>query len=304
MELISIVIITYNRCTDVRDLLCDINMFSNKELLKDIIIVNNKSTESYFVVNEFIQQHPQLPIQLIEAPENLGVSRGRNFATQFAKGEIMLYLDDDVNLKDTETLSRIATCFNQPMYYGRPLGLVSFKVLYSYNLEIQKNAFPNKHFDKYKDKTDFPAPYYVGCAHAITRKAWDETGNYPENFFYGMEEYDFAYRLIDKGYSIKYDSSVVIIHKESPFGRTPKNEKLRMMWVNKSKVSWRYLPKKFFYSTTFMWAGEFLVKTRFNMPNFLKGCKEIFTIPGKEKRRPINKSALDYLRETDARLFY
>lgn len=304
MKKISIVIITYNRVADTLDLLDDIVTLDDLHLLADVVLVNNASSDDYAVIKSFINWHKEVPFKYIDAPENLGVSRGRNYAVQFAAGDIMLFIDDDVNLKDKDSLSKIVEVFAEETIEGRKLGAASFRVLHTSNMQMQVNALPHKQFQKYKDKQSFLTYYYAGCAHAKLKLAWNETGPYPENFFYGMEEYDFSFRLVDKGYCIKYDASITILHKESPLGRTTKAEKLKMMWVNKSKVAWRYLPKKYFYTTAFLWSFEYLRKTSFNLKYFSSAWKEIIQIPSTEKRNPIGQSALDYLQKVEARLLY
>ncbi len=304
MKQLSIIIISYNRAADTIELLRDFCMLDNVELLEEIILLNNHSTEDYSAVKTFIDANKNIPFIYIEAPENLGVSRGRNYATEFAKGEIFVYLDDDVNFKDKDILKKMLNCFAIKDNNERKLGVVSFKVYYSSTLQMQANAFPHKNFEKYKSLHEFLTYYYAGCAHAITKEAWLETGNYPENFFYGMEEYDFSYRLLNKGFSIKYNDTVVIYHKESPLGRKTKAEKQRMMWVNKTKVAWCYLPKKYFYSTAFMWSIEYLLKTGFKFSDYFKGWKEISKIPSTEKRNTIDRSTFDYLNKVEARLWY
>lgn len=304
MQSLSIIIISFNRVSDTLELLSDISNLSNKELLANVVILNNKSTDDYFSIIEFIEQNKQIPFEYVVAPENLGVSRGRNYATKFAKGEIFIYLDDDVNLNDKDILNKMLHALNTEKYGERKLGVVSFKVLYKSTMQLQQNALPHKKFEKYKDRNEFPTYYYAGCAHAKTKEAWEAAGPYPENFFYGMEEYDFSFRVLDNGYYIKYDNSATILHKESPLGRKTKAEKLKMMWVNKSKVAWRYLPKKYFYSTAIMWSIEYLRKTNFHLKGFLTGWKEIFKIPSAEKRTPIGNSTLEYLKKVEARLWY
>lgn len=303
MNLLSIIIITYNRADDTLDLLKDIAVLNNIELLKDVIVANNRSTADYSSVISFIHEHKNIPFQFIEAPENLGVSRGRNYAAQFAKGDILFFIDDDVNLKDKDTIKKVIQSFAAD-HNERQIGAVSYKVLYEENNQMQITAFPHKQFEKYKTQHAFFTSYYAGCAHAKLKTAWDETGPYPENFFYGMEEYDFSYRLLDKGYCIKYDDSVIVLHKESPLGRRTKAEKLMMMWVNKSKVAYRYLPKKYFYSTALLWSVEYLKKTGFNLSYFFKGWKEIFKISSNEKRKVLQSSTMQYLDDVEARLWY
>ena len=77
-----------------------------------------------------------------------------------------------------------------------------------------------------------------------------------------------------------------------------------MMWVNKSRVAYRYLPKKYFYSTAFMWSLQYLKITGFNLNGFFKGWKEIFKIPETEKNTPVSNNTLEYLKAVKARLWY
>ena len=267
-----------------------------------MIVVNNASTEDYSLVKNFYA--PGLPFLYVDANENLGVTKGRNFALQYAKGEIIIFLDDDAVLQNTDALINVIDAFKKPGFENRPVGIVSFKVLYYETLQLQKNALPHKQFEGYKDKNEFFTYYFAGGAHAIKRKVLEEVGNLPAEFFYGMEEYDLSYRIIDNGYCIKYDSSIVMLHKESPLGRKPKSDKQRMMWVNKAKVSYRYLPKIYFYSTAIMWSIEYFIKAGFDFSGWFVGWQQILQIPTKERRTKLKKSSLEYLRKVQARLWY
>ncbi|MFI5132437.1 MAG: hypothetical protein ACHQFX_20710, partial [Chitinophagales bacterium] len=84
----------------------------------------------------------------------------------------------------------------------------------------------------------------------------------------------------------------------------PASEKLKMMWVNKSKVAWRYLPKIYFYSTALLWSFQYLRITGFNLKHYFHGWKAISAIPRTELRKKISKDSIDYLRKVEARLYY
>jgi GT2 family glycosyltransferase len=301
---LSLIIITYNRPQDTLELLQNIATLAHaNELLQDIVIINNASTSDYTDVKKYVV-NSNLAFQYIDAPSNLGVTKGRNFALQYAKGDICIFLDDDALLQNKDALQNVVNSFNVEGIDTREVAIISFKVLYHSTLQMQVNALPHKQFDKYKDKQTFFTYYFAGGAHAIKRKILDEVGHLPDEFFYGMEEYDLSYRIIDKGYCIKYDASIVMLHKESPLGRKPKQDKLRMMWINKCKVAYRYLPTSYFYSTAIMWGFQYLKETRFDVVGFFKGWKFIFSIPSTEKRMPISRSALEYLKDVEARLWY
>ena len=273
------------------------------DLLEEVIIVNNASTSDYSKVESFLLSQEHIPFRYIHSAENLGVARGRNFALQQGRAPIIIMLDDDAELQHKDSLVKLLQEFDQHST-ERPKAIVSFKVLYYENMEMQVNALPHKKFEEYKDKAFFQTYYYAGGAHAIKREAMEKAGLYPEDFFYGMEEYDLSYRILEAGYSIVYSDKIVMLHKESPLGRTTKSEKLRMMWVNKTTVAWRYLPKKYFYSTAFMWSLEYLKKTGLDISGFVKGWKQVLDIPSKEKKQTIGNSTIQYLRSVNARLWY
>ena len=88
------------------------------------------------------------------------------------------------------------------------IGIAAFKIYYYSTGELQVNAFPHKRFAERKDWPHFDTAYFSGAAHAIRRSVFEEAGYYPENFFYGMEEYDLSYRALDKGFTIRYDERV------------------------------------------------------------------------------------------------
>jgi GT2 family glycosyltransferase len=276
---------------------------SAADLLEEVIVLNNASTADYSVCKQYIATQPHLPFHYYDAPENLGVAKGRNYALQLGHAPIIIMLDDDAVLQNKDCLVNLISEFEKNNTL-RPKAIISFKVLYYDTLAMQVNALPHKRYQQYKDRSFFETYYYAGGAHAIKRNVIEQLGSYPEDFFYGMEEYDLAYRILNAGYSITYYDKVIMLHKESPLGRKPKEEKLRMMWINKSKVAYRYLPKNFFYSTALLWSFQYLKATGFHFKGFLKGWKEIYKISETEKRQPISSLTLKYLHSVKARLWY
>jgi GT2 family glycosyltransferase len=301
---LSFIIITYNRPGDMLELLKNIiQLDSAGELLEEVIIVNNNSSDDYSAVIAFVDASAPFPFRYFDAPNNLGVSKGRNYALAKGTAPIAIMLDDDAVMQNKDCLVKLLAVFEQQKA-ERHIAVVSFKVLYYDTLQMQANALPHKKFAEYSTKHYFETYYYAGGAHAIRRSVMDVVGKYPEDFFYGMEEYDLGYRILDAGYSIVYSDAAVMLHKESPLGRKPKKEKLLEMWYNKSKVAWRYLPKRYFYSTAIMWSFNFLKETGFDLRLFVKGWKMVVGIPAKEQRKAISNATVTHLRKVKARLWY
>jgi GT2 family glycosyltransferase len=301
MNKIAIIIITYNRPADMLALAMNIEKLSSqKELLEEVIIVNNNSTESYDEVKSFIQEHTSTPFKFIESEENLGVSRGRNFAIEQSKAPILVLIDDDAEFQDMDVLQRI----NDAVIENPHAGILAMKILYFQNKQFQLNAFPHKSFEKRKHLQSFDTYYFAGCGNIIVKEAFDKAGPFPTDFFYGMEEYDLSYRILDAGYTIKYIANIVLLHKESPEGRQTKSDKLRGMWVNKTKVAWKYLPMPSYFTTAIMWSMFFLLNSKFDLIGFIKGWVAIVTIPFNEKRNKVSKLSQEYLNKVEARILY
>ena len=301
MNKIAIIIITYNRPADMLALAMNIEKLSSqKELLEEVIIVNNNSTESYDEVKSFIQEYPSTPFKFIESKENLGVSRGRNFAIEQSKAPILVLIDDDAEFQDTDLLQRI----NDAVIENPKAGILAVKILYFQNRQFQINCFPHKSFEKRKDLNSFDTYYFAGCGNVIVKEAFDIAGPFPTDFFYGMEEYDLSYRVLEAGYTIKYIANIVLLHKESTEGRQTKSDKLRGMWVNKTKVAWRYLPIPCYFTTAVAWSAFFLIKSKFDLIGFINGWIAIVTIPFNEKRKKVSKLLQEYLNKVEARMIY
>jgi GT2 family glycosyltransferase len=304
-ERISILIITYNRPADLLELLINLEGQSGtEEVLEEILILNNASTEPYDDVVRYVNTHPLLKAKYILSDVNLGVAKGRNKLMEIAKGTLLLNIDDDMAFTTPNDLYKLATLFDEPFFKEANTGVITFRVIYYENKEVQVTAFPHKMYEKYKSNPRFLTAYFAGGANITRAEVMKKTGPYPTDFHYGMEEYDLAYRILDAGYTIGFDNSVTIAHKESALGRAPNYKKLQMQWINKSKVAWRYLPFKYFVTTSVSWAIQYLRMSKGHFGTFFASLWQISKIPFTEKRFAVSKKTLDYLRKVEARLKY
>lgn len=304
MKPLGFVIITYNRPGDMLALARNIASLDRaSELLEEVIVVNNCSTADYGEAERFMSEAAHIPFRYIRSAENLGVSRGRNFAIRQGRAPLIVMIDDDAEMDGRGCLTALMEEFARPTG-GRPRAVVSFRVLYHSTRALQESAFPHKRIGRMRGLQGFETYYFAGGAHAVSREAIERVGLYPEDFFYGMEEYDLSYRLLEAGYSIAYSGRIVMLHKESPEGRPPAAEKLRMMWVNKSKVAWRHLPAAYFVTTAVMWSLQYLRATGGDLRGWCGGWRRVWRIPRSEVRRPVGASTMAYLRAVGARLWY
>ncbi|MET0466924.1 MAG: glycosyltransferase [Chitinophagaceae bacterium] len=303
-ETISLIIITYNRPDDLLDLLQSLARQSDISPLKEVLVLNNASTVSYQHAEQYINEHPELKVNYLLSQENLGVSRGRNKLMSMAQGELILVLDDDILFHTDNSLPVIAGVFNKAFFTAANTGIITFKVIYYDTKEQQQTALPHKHFEEYRHKPVFLTSYFTGCSHVIRKELLVQTGLYPTDFFYGMEEYDLSYRVINAGYSLGYDAAVTFEHKESPTGRQLNYQKLASQWVNKSKVARRYLPFIYYLTTMTGWSIEYIKKAKGHWGTFFSSWSKAIKAGFTEKRDPVSKKGLAYLKEVRARLWY
>lgn len=302
---ISILILTHNRSQDLLALLESLSLqMGLPQVLEEILIINNASTESYDAVTQYILQHPEMPIKYRYSEVNTGVAAGRNILMKEAKGDLLLTLDDDMVFPQDDALLRMSSLFEKPEFVAANVAVITVDVIYYSTKEVQVTAFPHKKFHKFYGKNSFLTYYFAGGANLMKRNVALQSGGYPEDFFYGMEEYDLAYRILDLGYTFAYDNSITIEHKESPYGRQANYKKLQMQWVNKAKVAWRYLPVFYFFTTVLMWSFEYIRKAGGHWGAYFQSWWAVLQIPFQEKRKRISRKALHYLQQVQARLWY
>ena len=302
---ISILLLTYNRSGDLLELLKNLALQNGTDtVLQEVLVLTNASTDSYKEVTDYIAAHPRQKIRYMMSPDNSGVARGRNTLMQEAKGDLMFILDDDAVLTKPDDLLQLSALFDLPFFIENNTGIITPRVIYYDNKEVQLTAFPHKKYEKYASNPQFLTSYFIGCAHIMKREIIAKTGLYPTDFHYGMEEYDLGYRVLDAGYTIGFDNRVTVEHKESPLGRQPNYKKLQMQWVNKSKVAWRYLPVKDFFTTALSWGVQYLRLAKGNLGTFFVAIGQVVAIPFTEKRTAISAKTLAYLKKVEARLKY
>ncbi len=302
MNPIDIIIITYKRQQELKELLYSIQKLNYKNLyLNKVIIIDNDNSSSSTQIISTIQDEVDYQIDYFIAEENLGVARGRNLGINKSEAEFLFFIDDDAEIKESDSLK----CIHQ-FILSQPDDIAVFplRIAYYENQEIQKNAFPHKKYIKYHQKSNFYTSYFIGAGHIIRRSSLSKTSLYPNDIFYGMEEYDLSYQLISNGYKIMFTNCITILHKESPKGRQLKLEKSRSLWINKSIITFKYLPIQYFLSTCFCWSLKFLADTNFNIIEWIKTYSKIIKKIQSTEKKQLSKENNSYLKSVEARLWY
>jgi GT2 family glycosyltransferase len=295
--MISVIIITFGRKEEV--LKCLNSVYTQDLENFEVILIDNNTDTA--ISNFLTSQTSNLKnFQYIKAPSNLGVAPGRNFAMEKAKGDIYVSIDDDAFFDAPNSLRLI----ENKMKAENDIGVLAFKILNYKSKKIETKEFPFKNKNLNAD-IEREATYFCGGANALRKSTLLVTGLYPDDFFFGMEELDLSFRIIDNSYKIIYFPSVLLWHDPAPGGRMKKDRFWQETLENKLKVVMRNLPWRYFPVNLLIWSLKILKHTK-NIEvlarsyiSIIKHRTEIL-----KQRKVIKADTVKKLKKLDHRLYY
>lgn len=174
-----------------------------------------------------------LPVRVVVSRENLGVPAGRDAGLHSTTGDVVFFLDDDAVVEDAGAQQAVLDQFAREA----TLGAVSFRIV------DESGDTSRRHVPRFgatrPDESGLVATF-LGGACALRRDAYLVAGGYWGELWYGHEELDLAWRLIDRGYSIRYDAAVRVLHPRTTIERHP--DGWRLTGRNRVLVARRNLP--------------------------------------------------------------
>jgi GT2 family glycosyltransferase len=303
-EIISFIIISYNRPGDTINVVKNILFFLNdlSGYQKEILVINNDSSIPYNEFESFLEDlsdTERKKVNYFPLKENLGVPKGRNFGMKEASGETMVFIDDDAEFLNKDTIS-ITVEYFQKFEKTKNVKILAFRE----QVESTGNFnIPTKSKTRITQE-EFFSPFYIGCGHAIKKDLIQNIGFYSETSLYGAEEYDLSYRTLNAGFRIFYTSKITVLHRKNPEGRAGNVQTARWMFENKIIIAYQYLPIIFIFSHLALWSGYFLKNSNFSFIELIKTYFHLPSLLKKFPRRPISRATLRYIRSIEGRLWY
>ncbi len=194
----SIVIVTRNRREHALHALR--SCFAQTNVPLEVLLFDDAATDG--TVEAVRAEFPTVRVFRQETQQGYIALRNRGFRE--ARGEYIFSLDDDAYFTDPETVARTVALFERsPRAAAVALPYVE----------------PSR-TEQARLLTEIPADRrlsnYVGCAHAVRKRAVDELGGYREFLIHQGEERDLCIRLLDRGYEVLYGDAGPIVHLYSP----------------------------------------------------------------------------------------
>lgn len=255
MSKISVVTVTYNNESTIKDYLESIKNYSPKAEV--IIVDNGSSDETLKIIRDFGGQ-----VRLIEAGQNLGFSKGNNLGVKHASGEFLVFLNPDAFLMkkgDLEYLQKLG--IENPQY-----GILAPKLIYAdktpqprvRNLPTLERAFAEYVLGS-KNAYSFYEPNcnnlcevesVIGACLIIKKDLFLNAGGFNEKYFMYYEDLELCKSVKNLGYKIGFVPDIVVTHAEGVSGKNQKTNKLMKGSAKKYFGLWTYslLELIFFYN--------------------------------------------------------
>ena len=212
-DMLSVIICTSKRFEQASNAVNSIlnQDFDNSKL--EVILVNN--SQSPFPKKPFSDK-----ITIVDEP-TLGLSRARNSGARAARGEYLLYIDDDA-----EALESLLTVIYSAFKEHQKTAIIGGQILLSIpspppavfmsGKEAVWSGYtvPYKIFKSVREQYEFP----FGACFAIRHSALDVLGGFPENYgrcgnnFAGGEETALCFKARKYGYKIGIEPNAKVVH--------------------------------------------------------------------------------------------
>lgn len=217
-KLVSIIIVNLNGCRHLKICLKSLQSMIFKDY--EVILVDNASSDSSVA---FVRKnYPS--VKIIENKENLGFAEANNIGAKEAKGEHLLFLNNDTKTKPDfidklvsrmEEDSTIGMCQGKLLLMDEPdrLDVLGGYLTFSGFLKHIGLNLGDYEIDRGQHNQEKEVFSPRGACMLIRRNLFEKLGGFDKDFFAYFEETDLAWRVWLAGYRIVYIPRSVIYHK-------------------------------------------------------------------------------------------
>ncbi|GMQ94792.1 MAG: glycosyltransferase family 2 protein [Acidimicrobiia bacterium] len=234
---VTIVVVTYNSAALLPDFFGALDVALAGVSKYEVVVADNASRDETLEVVKRLR--PRATIVALES--NLGYAAGINAAVAASdRSDAILVLNDDIRLAPGSVLTlmaeladsdvgvvvprlsdgdghlllsqrrepTVATSFGEAVLGGRRAGSIAGLS------EVVTDP------GMYGEKQD--VTWASGCAWLIAARCWDAVGQWDESLFLYGEDLDYALRLRDEGYRIRYTPDADAVHLVGPSQSNPR----------------------------------------------------------------------------------
>lgn len=234
--MVSIIIPVYNQLRYTWGCLQSI-LATGGQVSYEIILADDKSTDQTKRIGEKVEN-----IRIVRNVDNLRFLRNCNHAATYAKGDFILFLNNDTKVHENWLQSLL-----QLAHTDETIGVVGSKLLFA-DGKLQEaggilwedgsawNYGRGDNADKpeycYVKETD----YVSGCSLMVRADLWRELGGFDERYVPAYcEDSDLCFEARKRGYKVMYQPFSVVTHFEGVSNGTDLSEGFKKYQVENSK---------------------------------------------------------------------
>lgn len=217
-ELVTIIIANYNGARYLNT--CIRSVLKSKYENFELLITDDGSTDrSVIIINNYIKRDGR--ISLYRNKVNVGAAASRNIAIRKAKGEILIFLDNDTEVHPFWINELLKTFKTEKSIGAVQSILLDFnrrdKVQMAGGLLIPYTAWLLP-FDQWKSYKEIRKKFFerdivaISAALAVKKRVIEAVGGFDELEAVTTEDLDFCWRIWIAGYKIKLSPRSVVFH--------------------------------------------------------------------------------------------
>ncbi len=255
--LVSIIIPTKDKIEYLKkciDSIIEKTKYTNYEIL---IINNNSIEKETFDYFDIIKSNRH--VKILDYSIEFNYSRINNFAVSYARGDILVFMNNDV-----EIISENWLCEMIQHNLRNDIGVVGAKLYYENNtiqhggiilgiggVAGHAHKYFNKEEDGYFGKLKLIQNYsaVTGALMSVRREIFEEVGGFEEELAVAFNDVDFCLKVLDKGYRNLWTPYAEAFHYESVSrGAEDSPEKIKRFnkEVEYMKKKWNLLNDKYY----------------------------------------------------------
>ena len=171
----------------------------------EVILISDNSSKFSIKLTE------RYNFKVIKLKKNFGAAHSRNEGVKLAKGEVLLFVDSDVEIQE-DALGIINKYNNKKNNHGILQGVYSHKPSYKRSVTQYLQSYHCFHLFSETKKNKFTETLCT-CLFSIKKKIFSKNGGFDNNFKNAdPEDCDLGFRLLRNGHKIPLEKKLSGIH--------------------------------------------------------------------------------------------
>lgn len=183
-----------NRPVELKQALADLTKQQGVDL--DVLVVGNGWRPSG--LPDGVRGH--------HLPENVGIPEGRNVGAREVRGDYLFFFDDDASIQEPDVLARLVAAIETRSNAALCQPRLSDPVT---------DRAPRRWVPRLKVRPSGQGGQVASFSEGVVmirRRAFEDAGPWPGQFFFGHEGIELAWQLVHRGWTLWYDPTISVHH--------------------------------------------------------------------------------------------